>query len=134
MTKQEILEYYKDIDFYYNDCSRYDSLEMMLDELIEDTRKRSGINVQKTFDKDEMQRCVDKAKEEIKTGIIAGFIDDLNEIFQKLWDVDIPSPTVPEYKEHHDQIQGIMAVVSEKQKKYQEAESEENSEKALCLF
>lgn len=78
-----------------------------------------------TFDRDEMQRSVDKAKEEIKTGIIASIIDDLNEIYQKLWDVDIPSPTVPEYKEHHEQIQGIMAVVSEKLKKYQEAESEE---------
>lgn len=71
-----------------------------------------------TFDKDEMQRSVDKAKEEIKTGIIAGFIDDLNEIFQELWDVDIPSPTVPEYIEHHEQIQGIMAVVKGKIKKY----------------
>lgn len=69
---------------------------------------------------------VPKFKEEkIKTGIIAGIIDDLNEIFQELWDVDIPSPTVPEYREHHEQIQGIMAVVTEKLKKYQEAESEE---------
>lgn len=124
MTKQEILEYFKDIDYCYNECSRYDDLNRMLDELIEDTRKQSGINLQ-VIDEDELQRCVDKAEEKIKTGIIAGFIDDLNEIFQELWDVDIPSPTVPEYIEHHEQIQGIMAVVTEKIKKYQEAESEE---------
>lgn len=73
-----------------------------------------------TFDRDEMQRCVDKAKEEIKTGIIAGFNEDLQEIYYELWKVDIPSPTVPEYREHHEQIQGIMAVVSEKIKKWQE--------------
>jgi hypothetical protein len=118
MTKQEILDYFYDIP-------EYGELDKMLDELIEDTRKQSGINFQITFDRDEMQRSVDRAKEEIKTGIIAGFIDDLNEIFQDLWDIDIPFPTVPEYKEHHEQIQGIMAVVTEKIKKYQEAEREE---------
>lgn len=33
MTKQDILDYFKDINFAYNDCSRYESLERMLDEL-----------------------------------------------------------------------------------------------------
>lgn len=33
MTKAEILEYFEDINFAYNDCSRYDSLSNMLDEL-----------------------------------------------------------------------------------------------------
>ena len=65
-----------------------------------------------TFDRDEMQRSVDKAKEEIKTGIIAGIIDDLNEIYKELWDTDIL-------------ITEIMADVKEKIKKYQEAESED---------
>ena len=33
MTKKDILDYFKDINQAYNDCSRYDSLERMLDEL-----------------------------------------------------------------------------------------------------
>ena len=33
MTKKDILDYFKDINHAYNDCSRYDSLERMLDEL-----------------------------------------------------------------------------------------------------
>ena len=33
MTKQDILDYFKDINFAYNDCSRYESLERMLEEL-----------------------------------------------------------------------------------------------------
>lgn len=122
MTKQEILEYYKDIDYYYNDCSRYNSLNMMLDELIEDTRKRSGINVQVTFDKDEMQRCIEIQAENIRESVIAVFIDDLNEIHQKLWDVDISAPNILEYREHYKQIQDIRKVVSEKLKKWQEEE------------
>ena len=35
--KAEILEYFKDINFYYNECMRYESLSRMLDELIEET-------------------------------------------------------------------------------------------------
>ena len=31
--KEEILEYFKDINFAYNDCTRYDTLKRMLDEL-----------------------------------------------------------------------------------------------------
>ena len=33
MTKNEILEYFKDINHVYNDCTRYDTLKRMLDEL-----------------------------------------------------------------------------------------------------
>jgi len=33
MTKNEILEYFKDINHAYNDCTRYDTLKHMLDEL-----------------------------------------------------------------------------------------------------
>lgn len=36
MTKQEILDYFKDINFMYNDSSKMDTLSKMLDELIED--------------------------------------------------------------------------------------------------
>ena len=35
MTKQDILDYFKDINEAYNDCSKYDSLSRMLDELLE---------------------------------------------------------------------------------------------------
>lgn len=35
MTKQEILDYFKDINEAYNDCTRFDSLSRMLDELLE---------------------------------------------------------------------------------------------------
>lgn len=119
MTKQEILEYYKDIDYCYNECSRYDDLNRMLDELIEDTRKQSGINLQ-VIDEDELQRSVDKAEEKIKTGIIAGIIDDLKEIYEKLWDVKISAPNIIEHGEHYKQIQDITADVEEKLKKWQE--------------
>lgn len=33
MTKEDILKYFDDINFVYNDCSRHDSLSNMLDEL-----------------------------------------------------------------------------------------------------
>jgi hypothetical protein len=35
MTKDEILKYFKDINHAYNDCTRYDTLKHMLDELQE---------------------------------------------------------------------------------------------------
>ena len=35
MIKQDILEYFKDINHAYNDCTRYDTLKRMLDELQE---------------------------------------------------------------------------------------------------
>lgn len=31
--KEEILEYFKDINFVYNDCTRFDTLKRMLSEL-----------------------------------------------------------------------------------------------------
>lgn len=36
MTKQEILDRFKDINEAYNDSSRYDSLSRMLDELLKE--------------------------------------------------------------------------------------------------
>ncbi len=33
MTKQNILDYFKDINHAYNDCTKYDTLKSMLDEL-----------------------------------------------------------------------------------------------------
>ena len=35
-------------------------------------------------------------------------IDTLKAVRDLVWDVDIPSPTVPEYIEHHEQMQSIM--------------------------
>ena len=40
--------------------------------------------------------------------LINQFISDLEGIFDELWKIDIPSPTVPEYIEHHEQVQKIM--------------------------
>ena len=36
MTKQEILNAFKDINFAYNDSSKYETLSMMLDELLKE--------------------------------------------------------------------------------------------------
>lgn len=33
MTKEKILDYFKDINHAYNDCTKYDTLKRMLDEL-----------------------------------------------------------------------------------------------------
>lgn len=41
----------------------------------------------------------------------------LERIYDALWDVDIPSPTVPEYVEHHEEIQMLMKMVRREQKK-----------------
>ena len=45
-------------------------------------------------------------------------LGDLGDIRSALWDIDIPSPTVPEYREHHEQIQQVIALVDEKMSKY----------------
>lgn len=38
-------------------------------------------------------------------------IDALKAIKYGLWEIDIPSPTVPEYVEHHEQIKNMMEIV-----------------------
>lgn len=45
-------------------------------------------------------------------------LNDLGDIRYALWEVDIPSPTVPEYVEHHQQIQELIALVDKKMAKY----------------
>lgn len=50
---------------------------------------------------------------------IQAVIDDLNEIHERLWEVDIPHPTVPEYREHHEQIQKLMELVQNKVEKWE---------------
>lgn len=37
-------------------------------------------------------------------------IDALKAIKRGLWEIDIPSPTVPEYVEHHEQITNMMEI------------------------
>ena len=43
-------------------------------------------------------------------------IDALDEIRHALWEIDIPSPTVPEYAEHHEQVQSVWKLLDKKQK------------------
>lgn len=40
MTKQEILDYFKDINEVYNDCTRFETLSRMLDELLKEQNER----------------------------------------------------------------------------------------------
>ena len=37
-------------------------------------------------------------------------IDAVKAIKFGLWEIDIPSPTVPEYREHHEQVTELMGV------------------------
>lgn len=43
-------------------------------------------------------------------------IDALDEIRHALWEIVIPSPTVPEYVEHHEQVQSVWKLLDKKQK------------------
>lgn len=49
---------------------------------------------------------------------MGGFIEQvftaLQDIDHALWEIDIPSPTVPEYLEHHRQVQDVMKLVEQK--------------------
>lgn len=38
-------------------------------------------------------------------------IDELKDLWEFVWMRDIPSPTVPEYQEHHRDIQQILALI-----------------------
>ena len=46
-------------------------------------------------------------------------INVLTDIYDKVWDYDIPSPTVPEYIEHHEQIQDILNYILKYIKMYE---------------
>lgn len=35
----DILNYFKDIDSYYNDCTRYDTLKRMLEDIVAETKE-----------------------------------------------------------------------------------------------
>lgn len=53
-------------------------------------------------------------REENVNEFIEQVITALQDINHALWEIDIPSPTVPEYIEHHEQIQRVMKLVGEK--------------------
>ena len=125
MTKQEAIKHLEFLKIAAEIQAKPERVETEALDMAIEVLKGTKAFCEIRFDKDEMQRSVDNAKEEIKEGIIAGFIDDMNEIHQKLWDVDISAPNILEYREHYKQIQDIRKVVSEKLKKYQEVESEE---------
>lgn len=40
-------------------------------------------------------------------------LEILDDIYDALWEIDIPSPTVPEYVEHHEGVQKVMKLVKE---------------------
>lgn len=50
------------------------------------------------------------------------FIDILEDIRSEIWGYDIPSPTIPEYVEHHNQMQALLALIDTKIKEVVENE------------
>ena len=56
-------------------------------------------------------------------------IDALDEIRHALWEIDIPSPTVPEYVEHHEQVQSVWRLLDKKQKELYVLPSEQPERK-----
>lgn len=112
MTKEEAIKHLEFLKIAAKIQAKPERVETEALDMAIETLKGTKAFCEIRYDKDELERLVYEAKEEIKTGIIAGIIDDLNEIYKKLWDTDIL-------------ITEIMADVKEKIKKYQEAESEE---------
>ena len=95
MTKQDILDYFNDINQVYNDSSRLDSLSNMIDEM--------------ALEKENKYDMAIKAIHDIK---------------EKVWEIDIPSPTIPEYVEHHEQVKSVLKVIYNWLTKLEEAENE----------
>ena len=38
-------------------------------------------------------------------------IEAIHDIKEKVWEIDIPSPTIPEYIEHHEQVKSVLIVI-----------------------
>ena len=38
-------------------------------------------------------------------------IKAIHDIKEKIWEIDIPSPTIPEYIEHHEQVKSVLKVI-----------------------
>lgn len=50
MTREEILQAFDDINFVYNDCTRYDTLKRMLEELTERKRGEWVLNDDQVYE------------------------------------------------------------------------------------
>ena len=98
MTKQDILDYFSDINQAYNDSSRLDSLSNMIDEMLETAQTK--------------ENKYDMA------------IKAIHDIKEKVWEIDIPSPTIPEYVEHHEQVKSVLIVIYNWLTKLEEADNE----------
>ena len=99
MTKQEILEYFKDINHAYNESTRLDDLSHMLDELMQSNSDGDCISRQAVLDKikeicfSKEQKWVDFRVSQGSNGqrnLIINFIEDLpsvqpKEIYNKGW-------------------------------------------------
>ena len=53
-------------------------------------------------------------------------LNALIDIYMRLWEIDIPSPTVPEYVEHHAQVQALMRRTNEWIEKLQTLEEDDD--------
>ena len=99
MTKQEILEYFKDINHAYNESTRFDDLSHMLDELMQSNSDGDCISRQAVLDKikeicfSKEQKWVDFRVSQGSNGqrnLIINFIEDLpsiqpKDIYNKGW-------------------------------------------------
>lgn len=56
-------------------------------------------------------------------------IEALEQVRWALWGIDIPSPTVPEYIEHHKQVQEVMSKIDEMRSKIEAMPSAEKTGK-----
>ena len=133
MTKQEAIKHLEFLKIAAEIQAKPERVETEALDMAIEALKGTKAFCEIRFDKDEMQRCIEIQAENIRESVIAVFIVDLNEIHQKLWDVDISAPNILEYREHYKQIQDIRKVVSEKLKKWQEVESEEKEKKKKYL-
>lgn len=98
MTKQDILDYFNDINQVYNDSTRLDSLSNMIDEMLETAREK--------------ENKYDMA------------IKAIHDIKEKVWEIDIPHPSCPEYIEHHEQIKSVLIVIYNWLTKLEEANND----------
>ena len=69
--------------------------------------------------KDYERPTVESKKEKYDMAIKA-----IHDIKEKLWEIDIPSPTIPEYVEHHEQVKSVLIVIYNWLTKLEEAENE----------
>lgn len=113
MTKQEAIKHLEFLKIAAEIQAKPERVETEALDMAIETLKGTKAFCEIRYDKDELERLVYEAKEEIKKDIIAGIIDDLNELYEAMRDVDTVPPKLSEYLE-------IMEDLKEKIKKYQE--------------